>query len=44
MDLYIERGYRETLIEDITNGADVSRRTFFRLIPPFDIRLCRFQL
>ena len=29
MDLYIERGYRETLIEDITNAADVSRRTFF---------------
>jgi len=29
IDLYLERGYRETRIEDITAAADVSRRTFF---------------
>jgi AcrR family transcriptional regulator len=29
IDLYLQRGYRETRIEDITAAADVSRRTFF---------------
>jgi len=29
IDLYLERGYQETRIEDITTAVDVSRRTFF---------------
>src|SRR5580698_4853243 len=29
IDLFLERGYQETRIEDITTAADVSRRTFF---------------
>jgi AcrR family transcriptional regulator len=29
IDLFLERGYQETRIEDITTTADVSRRTFF---------------
>ena len=29
IDLYLERGYRETRIDDIARAADVSRRTFF---------------
>ena len=29
IDLFLEHGYQETRIEDITTAADVSRRTFF---------------
>jgi AcrR family transcriptional regulator len=29
IDLYLERGYQNTRIEDITAAVDVSRRTFF---------------
>ena len=33
IDLFLERGYDETTVQDITDAAGVSQRTFFRYYP-----------
>lgn len=36
IDLFLERGYDETTVQDITDAAGVSQRTFFRYYPTKD--------
>lgn len=36
IDLFLQRGYEETTVQDITDAAGVSQRTFFRYYPTKD--------
>ncbi|WCO67620.1 TetR family transcriptional regulator [Iamia majanohamensis] len=36
LELFLERGYDETTVQDITDAAGVSQRTFFRYYPTKD--------
>lgn len=36
IELFLERGYNETTVQDITDAAGVSQRTFFRYFPTKD--------
>lgn len=36
MELFLERGFHETTVSDITDAAGVSQRTFFRYFPTKD--------
>ncbi|QYG91445.1 TetR family transcriptional regulator [Iamia sp. SCSIO 61187] len=36
IDLFLEQGYDETTVQDITDAAGVSQRTFFRYFPTKD--------
>ena len=33
MDLFLERGFHGTLVDDIADAAGISRRTFFHYFP-----------
>lgn len=42
LDLFAEKGYAETTVEDITNAADVGKGTFFNYFPSKDHILLAF--
>src|SRR3974390_2212003 len=42
LDLFAEKGFAETTVEDITNAADVGKGTFFNYFPSKDHILLAF--
>src|ERR1700716_901845 len=42
LDLFAQRGFAETTVEDITNAADVGKGTFFNYFPSKDHLLLAF--
>src|ERR1700730_1130803 len=42
LDLFAQRGFADTTVEDITNAADVGKGTFFNYFPSKDHMLLAF--
>ena len=42
LDLFAQRGFADTTVEDITNAADVGKGTFFNYFPSKDHLLLAF--
>src|SRR6202008_4510302 len=43
LDLFAERGFAKTTVEDITNAADIGKGTFFNYFPSKDHILIAFS-